>query len=148
MGITLERAQNNLTKLRENNYVASKALIAAGYTEQSAKKQSKKIFNRSIKKVATEQLKSIVSSNNPISNLFGIVGISDKEVLAEYIKILKQDKDLSTKLKSMLPLLSQLGLKWNEEQVKVTVPTLNITMEDNKAIDSPVIKDIIDAPSS
>ena len=136
MGITLEKAQNNLTKYRENNFNASKALIAAGYTEKSAKKASKQIFNRSIKKVATEQLKELAISDNPMSKLFGVVGISDKEVLSEYVKILKQDKDLSTKLKSMLPLLKELGLTWNEEQVAVKVPILNITVKDNNDVNS------------
>jgi hypothetical protein len=77
--------------------------------------------------VATEQLKELAISDNPMSKLFGVVGISDKEVLSEYIKILKQDKDLSTKLKSMLPLLKELGLTWEQEQTNVKIPILNIT---------------------
>jgi transposase len=62
-----------------------------------------------------------------MSSLLGIVGIERDDLLKEYTKILKQDKDLSTKLKSMLPLLKELGLTWEQEQTNVKVPILNIT---------------------
>ena len=127
MGITIDKARKVLKSYQDNNYNASKALQSVGYTEQTADKASKIIINAAIKKVARDELKNIETSVNPMSSLLGIVGIERDDLLKEYTKILKQDKDLSTKLKSMLPLLKELGLTWEQEQTNVKVPILNIT---------------------
>lgn len=128
MAITLSKATEVLRAYRESNYNASVALPKVGYKQSTATKQSKSIINKSIKKVAKDKLQSLVNSSNPLT-LIESIGLTDDEVLGEYIKIIAQDKDLSTKLKALLPLLSQKGLKWNEEQTKVTIPTLNLTVE-------------------
>ena len=51
------------------------------------------------------------------------------ELINEYLFIIKQNKDLTNKLKALQPLLATQGIKWNEEQVKINTPILNITMD-------------------
>jgi hypothetical protein len=122
------KAKAILKSYQEHDYNASKALQAIGYTKDTSNKQSKPVLNRAIRAIAKEQLKTIESSDNPMRDLFAIVNASSTDVITEYVKIWKQDKDLATKLKALLPLLRELGLTWNEEQVKVQVPVLNLTV--------------------
>lgn len=136
MPISLAKAQDVLKVYREHNFNASQSLQASGYSEKTSKKASKQILNSAIKKVAKEQLKSLVVSDNPMSTLLGIVGISKDELLGEYIKLIAQDKDLSTKLKAMLPLLAEHGITWNEEKTDVQVPILNVTVSKNSQVDN------------
>jgi len=133
MSIALSKAQKVLKAYRDNNYNASKALIDVGYSPQTADKQSKLVINRSIKKVAKEQMEEIVNSSNPMSKLLGFVGLSQDELANEYLSLIKQNKDLSTKLKAMLPLLAEHGIKWDNEKTDVQVPILNVTVKDNEA---------------
>lgn len=129
MALTLEKAQRNIKALRENNFNATKTLIENGYSKETATKASKRILNSSIRKVAKEQVKTLATTDNPLQALLGIIRMSEGELTDEYAKIIKQDKDLSTKLKAMTPLLNKLGFKWDENQTKVNVPILNITTE-------------------
>jgi len=126
--IPLAKAQDILKTYRENNYNASKALVKVGYGKASATKQSKLILNSAIKTIAKNKLENLVSSSNPMS-LIEDIGLTSDEVIGEYLKIIVQDKDLSTKLKALLPLLAVKGLKWDNEQAKVNIPILNITTE-------------------
>jgi hypothetical protein len=140
MGITLEKARNVLTKYREADFNAVQGLQNAGYTKSTSQKASKKILNGAIRKVATAELKAITTSVNPLHSLLGIVGITSEELINEYMFIVKQNKDLSTKLKAMLPLLAQHGITWNDDSVKVEAPVLNLTIrKDNTATDKGII---------
>ena len=131
MTMALAKAKQVLSEYKKSDYNASKALQNAGYKQSTALHQSKPVLNSAIKRVAKEQLKTLVTSSNPLASLFEVVGISENEVLEEYTKILKQDKDISTKLKALLPLLATKGIKWNEEEAKTKAPQLNITIKDN-----------------
>ncbi|EFX61267.1 hypothetical protein DAPPUDRAFT_274282, partial [Daphnia pulex] len=53
--------------------------------------------------------------------------------------IVRQNKDLTNKLKALQPLLATQGIKWNEEQTNIS-PTLNLTVKSNN-IDN-VVKDV------
>lgn len=138
--MNVTKAKEILKVYQENGFNASKALPKVGYTKDTASKASKPIINRAIKVIATEQLKRIESSDNPMEDMFQLVGISKGDLIAEYTSVIRQNKDLSTKLKSMLPLLKELGLQWNEDKVDVKVPVLNIITKGSDTI--PLNKDI------
>jgi hypothetical protein len=132
MKMPLARAQDVLKAYRENNYNASKALQGIGYKETTATRKSKDVINGAIRTVAKAKLEKLVTNKDmDLSKLSLIesIGLTDEEVTGEYLKIIAQDKDLSTKLKALLPLLAIKGIKWDENQTKVTVPILNITTE-------------------
>jgi hypothetical protein len=128
MDMPVEKAKEILRAYKAHNYNASKALPTVGYTSDTATKASKPILNRALKAVAKESLYRIADSEDPMRDLFELVRVSKEDTLSEYVKILRQDKDLSTKLKALLPLLRELGLTWDETQVKVATPVLNITV--------------------
>ena len=128
----IEKAKVILQKYRESNYNATEALPKVGYTNTVATKQSKRVINTAIKTVVKSDINEIVNSSNPMSKLLGFVGLSQDELANEYLSLIKQNKDLSTKLKAMLPLLAEHGIKWNDDKVDVQVPVLNVTVKDNK----------------
>lgn len=142
MAMPLEKAQVILQSYRENNYNASEALPKVGYTKNVATKLSKRVLNTAIKRVVKDNMNELVNSSNPISKLLGFVGMNENELANEYLSLIKQNKDLSTKLKAMLPLLAEKGIKWNDDSTNIQVPVLNVTVEQNKAVDSPVIESI------
>lgn len=131
MAIPLEKAKRVLKSFRENNFNATKALKEVGYSSEYARTGSKNAINSSIKAVAKAEMKEIVNSRSPINKLLEIVGMNEGELINEYMFIIKQNKDLTNKLKALQPLLATQGIKWNEEQVKIATPALNITMTPN-----------------
>ena len=133
MSLPIDKAKKVLRAYKDNNYNAYQALLAAGYKETVAQKQSKYVINNAIKTVATQEMNELVQHSNPMSKLLEFAKLSEDELANEYLSLIKQNKDLSTKLKAMIPLLAEKGIKWNEEQVKITTPVLNVTMEDNTA---------------
>ena len=134
--MNIAKARKVLQAYKENGLNASKALPTVGYAQTTSTKHSGKVINRAVKAIAEEDLRNIATSSNPVASLFDIVKVSSEDVLSEYVKILRQDKDLSTKLKSMLPLLKELGLTWEQEQTNVKVPILNITTRGTEVIDN------------
>jgi len=133
MSMPIEKAKVILQKYREANYNATEALPKVGYTNTVATKQSKRVINTAIKTVVKSDINEIVNSSNPMSKLLGFVGLSQDELANEYLSLIKQNKDLSTKLKAMLPLLAEHGIKWDNEKTDVQVPILNVTVKDNKS---------------
>lgn len=145
MEIQLSKAKRVLKNYRESNFNAKKALLDSGYSEQTAMKGSKRVINNAIKKVAKEEYNEIVSSSNPMNKLLQTVGISEGELINEYMYIVKQNKDLTNKLKALTPLLKTVGVEWNEQATTVN-PTLNLTVEQVAPIDGSV-KPLIDTNS-
>lgn len=138
--IPLQKAKTIIKEYRENGFNASKALVRVGYKQSTATKGSKSIINNALKKVVKEEMKELVeSSSSPRNKLLQMVGMSEQELYDEYMFIVKQNKDLTNKLKAMQPLLATQGIKWNEEQTN-TSPTLNLTVKSNN-IDN-VVKDV------
>jgi len=141
MSLPIDKAKKVLQVYKKNNYNAYQTLLEAGYKETVAQKQSKRVINNAIKTVATQEMKDLVQSSNPMSKLLEFAKLSEDELANEYLSLIKQNKDLSTKLKAMIPLLAEQGIKWNEEQVKISTPVLNITMEDKETVQT---TDVID----
>jgi hypothetical protein len=139
MGIPIEKARKVLKEYRESNFNASKALVKAGYTESMATKQSKVTINSALKKVIEHDMQEIVNSSSPKDKLLQFVGMTADDLSQEYLYIIKQNKDLTNKLKALQPLLATQGIKWNEEQTTVN-PTLNLTVSSNKLDNS--VKDV------
>ena len=142
MGIPIEKARKVLKEYRESNYNASKALVKAGYSESMATKQSRVTINSAVKKVIEHDMAEIVNSSNPIDKLLQFVKMTPDDVSNEYLYIIKQNKDLTNKLKALQPLLATQGIKWNEENTTVN-PTLNLTVSANK-VDNSVKHDVQD----
>lgn len=138
------RAKDILKAYRENNYNASKALVKVGYKPSTAQKASKPIIEKAIKQAVIEEIKEIEENPalSPRNKLLSLVGISENELLNEYMYIVKQNKDLTNKLKALTPLLKTVGVEWNEQATTVN-PTLNLTVEQVTPIDGSV-KPLID----
>lgn len=135
--ISLPKAKKVLKEFRESNFNATNALVKAGYSQNVAAKGSKKVINNAIRKVAKEEMAKIVESGNPSAMLLQTVGMTPGELINEFMFIVKQNKDLTNKLKALQPLLATQGIKWNEEQT-LNAPQLNITVKQNdkKVIDT------------
>lgn len=130
MAIALEKARKVLKEYNDSGFNAVEALPKAGYAVSTATHKSKEIINSALKVVAKEQLKNVVASSNPMDSMFGYLGITAKDVAQEFMKIVRQDKDMTNKLKALQPLLATQGIKWNEEKT-LNAPTLNLTIKDN-----------------
>lgn len=130
MEIQLQKAKKVLKNFEESNFNAKEALEKSGYSKNVASKKSKQIINTAIRKVAKEDIQQLVSSSNPMGTLLQRVGLTREDVLTEYLKIVFQDKDLTNKLKALVPLLKPEGIAWDEEHAN-TAPTLNLTVKQN-----------------
>lgn len=146
---TKVRAKDILKAYKDNNYNAKVALQSVGYKESTASKKSKGIINNALQTVAQEDVLEVVNSSvSPRNKLLQLVKMSEDDVIVEYLKIVKQDKDFTNKLKAMLPLLKTMGVEWNEQATTVN-PTLNLTVTKNDT--TPIIdKDniLIDIPAT
>ena len=125
----IAKAEKLIGDWKANGYNKRKTLLANGYSESMATKSAKLPINSAIKVLSNNHNRIIQSSADPSSTLLDVVGYTVDELIGHYRMIVEQCKDLPSKLKALQPLLATLGIKWNEEQVKVTVPTLNVTME-------------------
>lgn len=137
------KAQTIIKEYRKANFNASKGLVNAGYAKDTATKNSKEIINKALKVVADEEISRTVNdrSLSPRSKILQMVGMSEGELFSEYMYIVKQNKDLTNKLKALQPLLATQGIKWNEEQQNIS-PTLNLTVKSNNVDNS--VKDIVE----
>ena len=156
MPMPLQKAQKVISEYRKAGFNASKGLVNAGYAKDSATKQSKKIIESALKKVTDEEIKKTVydSSLSPRSKILQMVGMSEGELINEYMYIVKQNKDLTNKLKAMLPLLKTQGIVWEDSNTTVN-PTLNLTVKTNtpaldhaQNISAPPADNVIDVVSS
>lgn len=139
MPMPIEQAKIILNEYRKTGYNKSKALKNLGYSDSVANRSSKNTINSAYKAVARE----IISSKDAsvaAATIFDMVGITDVDALGEYLKIIKQDKDLTNKLKALMPLLKEKGIVWQDEAV-IAKPTVNLTMIKN---DSIIDTDVVD----
>lgn len=123
----IAKAEKIVGDWKANGYNKSKTLMDNGYAYSTSRKAAHKPIDSALKVLAQSKANAIINSPSPSRTIMDTVGYTADELIGHYRMIIEQNKDLSNKLKALMPLLSILGIKWNEEQTKVNVPILNIT---------------------
>lgn len=138
------KATKLLRDYQKNNFNAKKTLIENGYSEKTATQNAKKtlaVANRVIK----EQL-NLDEDTTPkeSSSVLDIIGFTKEEVVQELVKVIKQDRDLSSKLKAIKPMLDSIDYRLDEDTSQKT-PSVNITLQENEVIEVKEVEDISDS---
>ena len=124
------KASKLLSDYSKNNFNAYKTLIENGYSEKTAKAVAKRTL-ATADKVVKDKLQL---TNNDVKetakSVFDIVGISQEETIMELVKVLKQDRDFTNKLKAMKPLLDALNYKLDDDNTQ-KAPSVSLTIESN-----------------
>lgn len=108
----------------------SDAVKAAGFSDKTAQKQSKRVIKSAVKYHAKELLKDEnVNSLTTQQLMSELVGLSRSDLMNRLKFIATQDKDLSSALKVLLPLVKQHGVVLESSEEKITVPILNIVVD-------------------
>ena len=137
----ISKARAIIKEYRDNGFKQGKALEKIGYSKKTAQVASGKIINRALHRIIEEDRIALMESNNPKETLLQMVGVTPQQVIGEYMAIIRQDKDLTNKLKALQPLLKQLGITWEEKQqqsapvLNLTVKEVSVNSEPNKAVD-------------
>ena len=129
MSMPLVKAKEIMKSYKEHNYKASKALPPLGYSGNNVRANSGEILDTATRAI-------VASGDNDA--ILEYLNITDKDIAREYLYIVDQRKDMSSKLKALQPLLARKGIKWNDDKQTI-VPMVNITMKDNTAQQREVI---------
>lgn len=142
MAMPLARAKSVLKAYKEENYTATRALKKVGYSRNTAESKGAEIIDNASRAVARSGDRDAIME---------YLGTNPEEIAREYMAVVKQNKNYPAKLRALEPLVRKKGIVFNEEQTKVTVPVLNVTMQAPQAnseerapietIDIPVIED-------
>ena len=126
---------NKATKLlkdySKNNYNAYKTLVENGYSEETAKKQSKVILERARKAVDNKLELNNKDIKEASDDVFTLLGYDSKDIINELKKVVEQDRDFTNKLKAMKPLLDALNYRLDDDNNQ-KAPSVNITVEEVK----------------
>lgn len=116
---------------------AQDALIASGFTENTAKHQAKRVLNAALKHTAREMLNPTNTSPLTSKQLMSeIVGLSGADVMERLRFIATQDKDLHSALKVLSVLAKEHGVELDTSETRVQVPILNIVVD---KVDDPLL---------
>ena len=127
------KAKRIISEFVDNGYNQKKALLKSGYSEGTARARSGEVINTAFRTIARDNLEQLSGEKLGKKSILDLVGMTQDDVLAEYLYIAKQDKDLTNKLKALVPLLKELGISW-EEKATLNAPTLNLTVKQNDNI--------------
>jgi hypothetical protein len=121
--------------------------IQAGYSEYYAKtaqrKLKKQMEDRLLERAVEAKAKADLEKRDPEHTLLvtDVSSIQEKEkyfdvadILMEYKKIIKQDKDYSTKLKAISPILQKYEIIPKTDENIQVVPTLNIVVKETNTV--------------
>lgn len=120
MGMPAEKGKTILKAYKEKNYNAVQALESVGYAGNNARKNGGQIIDRASRAVAR---------GGDRDAILEYLGTTPEEISREYMSVVKQNKNYPAKLRALEPLVRKKGIVFNEEQTKVTVPVLNVTMQ-------------------
>lgn len=124
---------------------AEQALIASGFSPNTAKSQSKRVLASALKHQAREILKPEGTHGMTTKQLMSeIVGMSVEEVMERIRFIANQEKDLASALKVLIPLVRELGVTLDSNEPTVTVPVLNVVVESNEKRETLQANDVPD----
>lgn len=120
--------------------------IKAGFSEQYARKQGKKILNTALRlhtqQIVDKATKQEITAIEAKTTMLDILGLSREQVVNRLKTIAMQDKDYSSALKVLQPVSKSIGYDISTQDTpNITVPVLNIVVDKQ---DSPNNKDIID----
>ena len=127
MSMPIAKAEKLITDWKANGYNKRKTLRQNNYSESMANKASNKPIDSAIKVLSKAKNDAIQASPSPSRSILDVVGYTADELIGHYRSIVEQQKDLSSKLKALQPLLAILGITWQQDKVDVKVPILNIT---------------------
>jgi hypothetical protein len=123
------RQKKFLEALPRNGNKIKPSAIEAGYSPIYAHANGKTILKTAIKAQAQEIIENIdqTPTKEAKKMMYELMGMTDTEVINNAKYLLNQEKDLSTRLKLLAPLLSELGIRINpDDSPKTIVPILNI----------------------
>jgi phage terminase small subunit len=136
------RSKKFLEELPKNGNKIKPSAIKAGYSPVYAHANGKTILKTAIKEQAKEIIETIdhkpANSNELKKTMYELMGLTKEELYNNAKYILNQEKDLSTRLKILAPLIAEAGIQLtSEESAKVIVPVLNIGVRqpDNGSIE-------------
>jgi hypothetical protein len=132
-----EKAVKIMKDYAKNNFNAYKTLKENGYSESTANKQPSYPINNAKKVVANAlDLDPNRSVKDVSSDVFALIGISREDIIKELVKVIKQDKDLTNKLKALTPALKHLNYDITNSEDTVKPQPITITLEETvKTID-------------
>lgn len=127
-----DRVDTFIEELPKNNGVITTSALNAGYSKQYARTRQKTIMKTALKRqVAKVQdaLQNNEQNKKETKRLMSeIVGLSSENLMKRIAFIANQDKDLSSALKVLAPLVREHGviLSSDDDAPKVTVPVINM----------------------
>ena len=107
------------------------AMLMAGFSQNSADKQAKRALTTALKR----QTLLGIEGAEKYSNLYERVGIGREDVLKQYVHVIEQNRDYSSKLKAMAPLLKQEGIDLTPGAETQQAPIISIVSVRN---DTPI----------
>ena len=120
-----KRLISNLPKHKN----ATDAILASGFSKNTAKSQQKRVLHSALRHQAKEILNASPDAlRNSKQLMSDIVGMSGQELFNRLKYIATQDKDLGSALKVLAPLVREHGviLASDDDQAKVIVPVINL----------------------
>lgn len=126
------RSDRFIEEMEKNNGKMTISAEKAGYSKQYARTRQKTIMNNALKRqVAKVQdaLQNKETTSKEVKRLMSeIVGISPENLMKRLAFIANQDKDLSSALKVLAPLVREHGVILNsdDDASKVIVPVINM----------------------
>src|ERR1035437_5600391 len=139
--LDINKAKAIVNEYVSNGYKKGKTLEKMGYSKSMQNVQPGRVINNALQRVVDENKELMLNSSNPRRDILKLVGLEQRDVIDEYMFIVNQNKDLTNKLKALVPLLKELGIVWDDKAVQVA-PTLNLTVKErdiiplNQAIES------------
>lgn len=129
------RVEKFLKYYGESNNVRQSAL-KAGYKDSYASKQGYRIVERALKYQINRALEVIESKDKTTLEvkdaLASLIGYNSEDIGEQFKKIVEQDRDYSSKLKALTPLLKEQGINIQDtEDTKTIVPIMNITVRND-----------------
>lgn len=129
------RYERFIDLLPKNKFNVTKSAIEAGFSENTARTQQKRIMAKALG-IQIERAQKLTKAPDASlltikRSMAEIVGLTPENVFERLRFIANQEKDLASALKVLAPLVKEHGVILNaEEQTKITVPVLNVTVKE------------------
>jgi hypothetical protein len=129
MSMAPTKATKILKEYRDNNYNAKKTLINNGYSETTATKNAGRTIETAHDTVKKSLDMPKDTSIEEVTDVLDIVGFTRDDVVKELVKVIKQDRDNTNKLKAMKPLLDTINYHLEDDNMQKS-PTVSLTIEE------------------
>lgn len=137
--------------LPKHNYKVAPAAKEAGFSASYAEHQADILWRN----LAKYQARAILANPDAGTiekrrNIAERLGMSSEDVLSELLGVIKQNRDLTNKLKALTPLLLEQGIDITGDTTQqVITPTLNVTIKgETRAIDKDTVSGTVIGTSS